>query len=231
LRRPDFLTTVGLAGLGIAVVVLLIGLGHSLILILLGREAQYRTTPGHWDLLVASVAVFMVFLLLIPAKVTADWRNHGAYAAFFVSLFAEMFGFPLTVYFLSAWLSATYVEPDFIWYVYYLGTIPGVALSLVGIALIVLGWRQVYGAKDGLATGGVYKYMRHPQFLGIVLLSGGWLIHWPTIPGALIYPILVILYYKSAKREDRYLAAKFGDAYTSYAQKTPLLIPRFSAGR
>lgn len=181
-------------GATIAVVVLLIGLGHSLTIIFLGTPAQYYASPNHWDLLVTSVAVFLVFLLLIPVKVSADWRSHGAYVVFFVSLFAEMFGFPLTVYFLSALLPVRmpFVETSFMWYVYFLG------------------WRKVYDSKDELATTGVYKYVRHPQYLGIILLTGGWLIHWPTILGILIYPILVVMYWRLSKREDRYLTKKFG---------------------
>ena len=225
MARLEFTTTVALLGTVLAILVLLIGFGHSLTILILHGPEQLYTMSGRWDLVVTSVATFLVFLLLIPIRTKGHWRSHGTYVAFFVSLFTEMFGFPLTVYFLSTWVSFPLAESSFMSYVYVIGTIPGVILSLVGVALIVLGWRQVYKTKDSLTTTGVYKYMRHPQYLGIILLSGGWLVHWPTIPGLIIYPILVVLYYRLSKREDQHLAQKFGEEFHNYASRTPALVP------
>jgi protein-S-isoprenylcysteine O-methyltransferase Ste14 len=224
--RPDFLSVVALVGVTLAIFVLIIGFGYSFTILAFGTKAQLYTMKGHWDLVVASVGVFLVFIALVPVKTKWEWRSHGAYAAFFVSLFAEMFGFPLTVYFLSTWIGLPLAESGFMSYVYVIGTIPGVTLSVTGITLIILGWRKVYNDKDALVTTGVYKHVRHPQYLGIILLSGGWLIHWPTIPGLAIFPILVILYYRQSKREDQSLNQKFGEDYRRYASKTPALLPK-----
>src|SRR3989304_4764175 len=74
---------------------------------------------------------------------------------------------------------------------------------------------------------GVYGYVRHPQYLGLILVTGGWLIHWPTIPGVAMWPLLLILYFRLSKREEQYLAERFGKQYSEYAERIPMLIPRW----
>jgi protein-S-isoprenylcysteine O-methyltransferase Ste14 len=186
---------------------------------------QLAIDRSRWDLVIGSIAVFLLFLGLIPVRVKADWRSHGLYVAFVVSLFAEMFGFPLSAYFLSTALGLTLFERQFMLYMYRIGMPLGSLVTFLGVLLIVLGWREVYPARDRLATGGIYRYVRHPQYLGILLVTAGWLVHWPTLPGLLMWPVLALLYYRLSVREERYLIAIFGDAYRAYAARTPRLLP------
>lgn len=225
------LTVIALIGAALAVTFLSVGVGHSLIVLTTGRMGELTIARGRWDLVVASIAVFLVFLLLIPIRLKQDWRSHGIYVAFVVSLFAEMFGFPLSVYFLSSVLGLTFFEKEFMLYMLRIGMPLGSLITFLGILLIILGWREVYRAKERLATQGIYRYLRHPQYLGILLVTAGWLVHWPTLPGLVMWPILVLLYYGLSLQEDKFLAEKFGEEYRAYEKETPRLFPiRLSRG-
>lgn len=226
-RTRSVFTALGLLGAALAITFLFLGVGHSLSLLATGRvgEAARTITRGHWELVAGSTAVFLAFLALIPVRVKRDWRSHSLYAAFIVSLFAEMFGFPLTAYFLSTALGLTLFERRFMGYMYSVGMPLGSLITFLGVLLVILGWKEVYRARDSMATGGIYAYIRHPQYLGIMLITAGWLVHWPTLPGLLIWPLLTWLYLRLAAREELFLAEKFGQEFRAYAAKTPMLLP------
>jgi len=228
-KRRSLTTALALVVSAIAVAALFVGVAHSLMVLAAGKIADNELTilQGNWGLVAASIAVFLAFLALIPVRLKKDWRSHGIYVAFIISLFAEMFGFPLSVYFLSGILGIPPLEKDFMQYMLEIGMPVGSVVTFLGVLLIILGWREIYRAKGELATRGVYRYLRHPQYLGIILVAGGWLVHWPTIPGAVLWPLLVALYYHLSRREDKYLAETFGRQYSEYAAKTPMLFPQW----
>ncbi len=75
-------------------------------------------------------------------------------------------------------------------------------------------------------TEKVYEYVRHPQYSGLFLVMIGMLVQWPTIITALMFPVLIFVYYRLSKREEVEMIKTFGDEYKRYKKKTPMFIPR-----
>lgn len=197
---------------------------------------------SNWLAVFVSVTLVSVFVVAFirPVK-RSDWSSLGLVEAFIVSLFTEMFGIPLTIYFLSSFLGwpvspgpseghllATLLALAGVWSLE-TGVMVVMAVSVLVLFLatylIAEGWREVYGANGGLVTTKLYGIVRHPQYLGILLASLGFLIQWPTIPTLIMSPVLIIAYYKLARREERELEARFGDDYRSYKLKVPMMMP------
>jgi protein-S-isoprenylcysteine O-methyltransferase Ste14 len=200
---------------------------------------------GLWSLVVINSAVFIIFALSFTRPRTArDWRSFGAFGAFLVALFTEMYGFPLTIYLLSGWLSSRYPGLDLFsheaghlwetllgwWGDPHFNPVHLLSNVLIGGGFILLAsaWRVLYEAQrtHRLATTGPYAYVRHPQYMGFILIMLGFLLQWPTLPTLVMFPILVVMYVRLARREEREALAAFGDAYARYAANTPAFFPR-----
>ncbi len=191
---------------------------------------------GNWIAVFISIGFVLFFTLsfLVPQK-RREWHSAGMYSAFIIALFTEMFGFPLTIYLLSPLVGSS------LSFEHSLGHLLGVALGggvwlmvvcqlgsllmLIGFILIYKGWRKVYRAKGELVTDGIYQYVRHPQYLGLMILTIGTLVQWPTIITFAMWPILALMYYTLAKREEREMEMKFERKYTEYKQRVPIFIP------
>jgi protein-S-isoprenylcysteine O-methyltransferase Ste14 len=200
---------------------------------------------GLWSLVVINSAVFIIFAFSFTRPRTArDWRSFGAFGAFLVALFTEMYGFPLTIYLLSGWLSSRYPgldlfshEAGHLWETLlgwrgdpHFNPVHLLSNVLIGGGFILLAsaWRVLYEAQrtHRLATTGAYAYVRHPQYVGFILIMLGFLLQWPTLPTLVMFPILVVMYVRLARREEREALAAFGEAYARYAANTPAFFPR-----
>lgn len=200
---------------------------------------------GLWTLVVLNSAIFIIFAFsFFKPKTGRDWRSFSAFSAFLVALFAEMYGFPLTIYLLSGWLQSRWpgvnwlshdaghlLEMMFGWKANpHFGPFHLLSFALIGggFWLISAGWQRLYVAqrRHELATGGVYARMRHPQYAGFILVMLGFLVQWPTILTLAMFPVLVVMYVKLAKAEEREAIAEFGDAYRNYMKDVPGFIPR-----
>jgi protein-S-isoprenylcysteine O-methyltransferase Ste14 len=104
-------------------------------------------------------------------------------------------------------------------------------LIVVGFLVISAAWRVLYEAQraGALATTGPYAYVRHPQYVGFILVMLGFLLQWPTLLTFAMLPVLVWMYVRLARTEEREVRAAFGDVYDRYAAKTPAWFPRLYA--
>jgi protein-S-isoprenylcysteine O-methyltransferase Ste14 len=205
---------------------------------------------GLWSLVLLNSLIFIIFAFsFAKPQSTRDWRSFGAFSAFIVALFTEMYGFPLTIYLLSGWLASRFPGVDFLSHDagHLLEVMfgwksnphfgPFHLLSSVfifgGFMLLESAWRLLYAAQRAhrLATGGLYARMRHPQYVGFVLIMFGFLLQWPTLITLLMFPIMVAVYAVLARREERDCLVRFGDAYRDYMARTPAFIPRIRTDR
>jgi protein-S-isoprenylcysteine O-methyltransferase Ste14 len=205
---------------------------------------------GLWTLVVINSAVFIIFLYsFAKPQTTRDWRSFGAISAFIVALFTEMYGFPLTIYLLSGWLQSRYPGVDWLTHDagHLLETLFGwktnphfgpfhlLSFALIGggFWLLASAWKVLYAAQRAgtLATTGPYARIRHPQYAAFILIMLGFLVQWPTILTLAMFPVLVYMYLRMARREEREVEREFGETYRRYAARTPAFIPRLTALR
>ena len=193
-----------------------------------------------WGVAVIMVIVISwLFYRYFAPKGWREWAGAGLVQAFIIALYAEMYGFPLTVYLAIRFfgLDREYVSFS-LWSTLlnfsetgmFAAMILGYGVAFTGIGLLVRGWKEVYRARQEnvLVTTGLYRFARHPQYTGLfIALFGEGIIHWPTIFSISLLPLIVVAYYFLARKEEREMLRKFGDDYRAYQSQVPMFIPQW----
>ncbi|MFC1491409.1 methyltransferase family protein [Nitrospinota bacterium] len=206
---------------------------------------QDASAYGLWTLVAINSAIFIIFAFSFThPQTTRDWRSFGAFSAFLVALFTEMYGFPLTIYLLSGWLGSRFPEVDLfshnaghLWSILlgtkgdpHFGFLHLLSNLLIGggFILTAAAWRVLHQAQRAhkMASSGPYARVRHPQYVGFILILAGFLIQWPTILTVFMFPFLLFMYFRLARREEKEALAEFGEEYALYTKNVPAFLPR-----
>ena len=207
--------------------------------------ADYGLRPV---VIINSLIILIFAFSFFQPQTRREWRTFGTFAAFVVALFTEMYGFPLTIYLLSGWLTSRF--PGVNWFSHnsshLLQTLLGWrgdphitpfhlisdAMVIGGMILLAASWKVLYRARRNfeIACTGPYAKIRHPQYAAFIIIMLGFLIQWPTLPTLIMFPVLIWVYSRLARREEKEALAEFGELYARYAENTPRFIPQIRWG-
>ena len=192
---------------------------------------------GRWDAALKWFVMFGFFIFFLPFHRKGGKKPNNIYIAFILASALEMYGIPLSLYFLAYFFGIS-MPVGLLWGhtlagIFGLwGMYVGYALNLIGATLIILGWIAIFrrywskeAGKGELVTDGVYAYSRHPQYAGFILMTLGLLVHWATLPLLIMWPFLVFQYYRLARREEAEMVEEFGEEYQLYRERAPMFLP------
>ncbi len=199
---------------------------------------------GMWGLAVIVIVItsWLLYRYLAPQS-WKEWTRVGVVQAFIIAFYAEMYGFPLTIYFLARYfgLDLNWGDGGNLWaqlfgteVAHIVAMVLGYTIVFSGATLVAEGWRRIHRARrqETLMTDGVYARMRHPQYTGLfIIVFGEGVVHWPTIVSLTAFPIIILAYTLLARKEEAQMLEKFGDEYRQYQQRVPMFIPRSVGGQ
>ena len=191
----------------------------------------------NWGGVLFFIAIYAAVLLFLPFYRKMEKKPKGTYLAFIIAFAIEMHGIPFSMYIIS-WIVGKNLPEGFLWghtlfhQIGYLGMYINIGCAISALILILLGWRDIHKAywskekgQGQLVTTGIYRYIRHPQYTGLLLLSFGMLVEWATLPLLILFPVMVLMYVRLARHEEKDMIREFGTAYELYMKRTKRFIP------
>ena len=195
---------------------------------------------GQWDYVVIWTLLGAIFLAFTPFYKKSQRKPAGVYLSFIVAMAFEMFGIPMSMYIL-AWAFGSKIPEGVFWghtlfnWIGHAGMYIGTGFILTGGLLVITGWNVIYKhywrkeeGKGELVTKGIYRFIRHPQYTGFMMITLGMLLDWATLPMLITWPIMAVLYTRLAIKEEGYMLDEFGQQYIDYRNKTGMFLPRFT---
>jgi protein-S-isoprenylcysteine O-methyltransferase Ste14 len=220
----------------------------TVITVLVFLFAQYQITvifsvaavgyPQNLIYVVLNFILISCFVVFIGFRRKLARLPASVYVAFIVALYIEMYGFPLTMYFFTwalgstnvstLWYFLTIITGEKLFYALFMAVIVPISnvIIITGILLVIFGWSKIFRAKNQLVKTGIYNHVRHPQYLGFLLITLGMNVLWVTLSTLVLWPVLVFLYYRLAKEEDKQMEEKFGKEFDEYKANVPMFIPK-----
>jgi len=152
------------------------------------------------------------------------------FAGFFYSVFNPVL-LKLAAHPSTRWLSAFYLPHMILpqdWLLQFI-RVMGSVLFVAGVVVFLVCAIQIYTAKfakKGAVLGGLYAYIRHPQYLALGIAGLGLSILWPRFLTIVLWLIMTIVYYFLAKDEERRMLNSYEETYRAYMNKTGMFLPR-----
>jgi len=191
----------------------------------------------NWFGVLLFVVLYSIVLLFIPFYKKMDTKPRRTYIAFVIAFAIEMHGIPFSMYVIS-WIIGKNLPEGVLWghtlfsSIGYLGMYINIGCAIIALFLILNGWYNIYRkywskqtGSGKLVTSGVYKFIRHPQYTGLLLLSLGMMIEWATLPMLIMFPVMVFMYTRLAKKEEKDMINEFGENYKRYMARTKMFVP------
>ena len=207
-----------------------------------------RTAFGLWTLfLIATVVLVCIAVALVRPRGQRDWKGSSAFLAFVAAVCAEITLVPLGVYVVWRWLlerltgihasgpGLDLVQLVFGWrkhhHPVWLDWLGDVAI-VCGVVVLLAALRSLLAAKRSgmFASSGVYGYVRHPLYVGFILVMFGFLLQWPALLTLIAFAAVAVAYARLARDEEEHMAALHGAEWTRYVGRTPRFIPRLRRG-
>ncbi len=195
---------------------------------------------NQWLLVTINVVFFGLFVITLQFRRKVARLPSSIYVAFTIAFFAEMFGLPLTMYIFMGFfgysdiyslefLFTQAMGQEMSFFIHHILFPISKVIMGIGILLIIYGWKQIYQGKGKLVTTGLYRYIRHPQYLGFLLVTLGMNVQWLTIIMLALWPVLIILYYRLSKTEEKEAEERYGEEFLKYKRAVPGFIPRIKS--